>query len=371
MLATSGLVLVSANPGGSYNYGYNLNDASTGELQEQRETKVCNDQVVYDDNIKPTILASKSFVAEPIIASVTSGPIMNTEFVSSTPASILRSDFESSRIVAAAPLLETKIEAEPLIYAPRPKYAAPITVTAAPMLETKIVAEPLAYAARAEYAPLVKYAPRPEYLAASPAPLIMSKPQTPIVHVQAPTQIIKSAQLQSYGRLSTSHSHKSFVNHPQAPLKIAAVAAPQYYAAAPTAPQYYAAAPAAPEYYAPTVVAKEYHVAAPAAPEYHSAAPIAWQAAPAPIAVKIANPVVQANYGKIALQQAAVPLFAPSTQYAYRSSSPAKSYQYASQWKNYEQLAANQLHYSAASPQYYSTVYQPQFDYATAEQPCE
>lgn len=362
MLATSGLVLVSANPG-SYNYGYNLNDASTGELQEQRETKVCNDQVIYDDNAKPTILASKSFVSEPIIASVTSGPIMNTEFISATPASILRSDFESSKIVAAAPLLETKIEAEPLIYAPRPKYAAPITVTAAPMLETKIVAEPLAYAARAEYSPLVKYAPRPEYLAASPAPLVISKSQTPIVHVQAPTKIIKTAQLQSYGRLSTSHSHKSFVNHPQAPLKIAAVAAPQYYAAA----------PAAPEYYAPAVVAKEYHVAAPAAPEYHSAAPIAWQAAPAPIAVKIANPVVQANYGKIA----AVPLFAPSTQYAYRSSSPAKSYQYASQWNNYEQLAASQLRYSATSPQYYSTMYQPQFDYATAvqydgqEQPCE
>lgn len=355
MLATSGLVLVSAKPG-SYNYGYNLNDASTGELQEHRETKVCNDQVVYDDNIKPTILASKSFVSEPIIASVTSGPITNTEFVSATPAPILRSDFVSSRIVTAAPLLETKIEAEPLIYAPRPKYAAPITVTAAPMLETKIVAEPLAYAARSEYAPLIKYAalpkyaPRPEYLAASPAsPLVVSRLQTPIVHVQAPAQIIKSAQLQSYGRLSTSHSHKSFVTHPQAPLKIAAVA-----------PQYYAAAPAAPEYYAPAVVAKEYHVAAPAAP----------------IAVKIANPVVHANYDNIALQQAAVPLFAPSTQYAYRSSSPAKSYQYAKHWNNYEQLAP-------ASPQYYSTVYQPQFDYATAtqvqnlgqydgqEQPCE
>ncbi|XP_029347836.1 uncharacterized protein LOC115034667, partial [Acyrthosiphon pisum] len=152
MLATSGLVLVSANPGGSYNYAYNSNDAATGEI---RETKACNDQVVYDD--QPTIVASKNFVSEPIIASVTSGPIINTEFVSSTPASILRSDFDSFRIVAAAPLLETKIAAESLThvsrpaYAPLPKYSAPITVTAAPMLETRIAAEPLMYA------PLPKY----------------------------------------------------------------------------------------------------------------------------------------------------------------------------------------------------------------------
>ncbi|CAI6350928.1 unnamed protein product [Macrosiphum euphorbiae] len=420
MLATSGLVLVSANPGGSYNYAYNLNDAATGEI---RETKACNDQVVYDD--KPTIVASKNFISEPMIASVTSGPVINTEFVSSTPASILRSDFDSSRIVqAAAPLIETKIESEPMIYsaraeysplpkyaaplletkiaaepltyvsrpayAPLPKFSAPITVTAAPMLETRIAAEPLTYVSRPEYAPLPKYsapitvtaAPmletriaaepltyvsRPEYAPAaplvkyaSPAPLVVSRPQTPIVHVQAPAQIIKSAQLQSYGSLSTSHSHKSYVNHPQASLKIAAVA-PQYYAAAPAAPQYYTA---------PAMVAKEYHVqAAPAAMEYHSAAPVAWQSAPAPIALKIANPVVHSN---VALHQAAAPLFAPAAQYAYRAvSSPASSYQYAKHWNNYEQLAAtSQLRYSAAaSPQYYSSVIQqPQFDYATATQ---
>ncbi|XP_022166537.1 leucine-rich repeat extensin-like protein 5 [Myzus persicae] len=421
MLATSCLAMVSANSG-SYNYGYSLNDPITGELQEQREAKACNDQVVYDD-VKPVIV-SKSFVSEPII-SVTPGPILNAEYVSSSPAPILRSDFDSSRIVAAAPLLETKIEAEPVIYAPRPeyaplpKYAAPITVTAAPILEAKIAAEPLIYAPRPEYTPLPKfaspitvtaapileakiaaepliyaprpeytpipkyaalqkYAPRPEYFAASPAPQVASRLSTPIVQVQAaPSKIIKSAQLVSYGRQASSYSHKSFVNHPQTPAKVAAIAAPQYYSAAPAAPSYYAAAPAAPEYYSsPAPAAPEYYAPAPAAPEYYAPAPAA------PIALKMAYPVqVRAN---APLQQAAAGLvYAPSAQYAYRSSSsPATSYQYAKHWNSGEQSAAGQLRYVAASPQYYSTVYQPQLDSVTQvhnsgqydaaqEQPCD
>jgi len=322
--------------------------------------------------------------------------------VSSTPASILRSDFESSRIIAATPLLETKIEAEPLIYAsrseyaplskftspksviaapimetktaaepliyaprpeyaPLPKYAAPITVTAAPMLETKIAAEPLMYA------PLPRYAPRPEYIAASPAP-VASRLLAPIVHVQAaPSKIVKSAQLLTYGRKSTSYSHKSFVNHPLTPVKVAA-AAPQYYTAAPAAPAYHSAAPAAPEYYA----------SAPAEPEYYAPAPAA------PIAIKIAQPVVRANYATVQLQQAAGLEYAPSAQYTYRSSSsPATSYQYAKHWNSYEPSVTSQTRFIAASPQYYSTVYQPQLgstpvtqvqslgQYDAQEQPCE
>ncbi|KAL5242703.1 hypothetical protein ACI65C_010113 [Semiaphis heraclei] len=507
MLATSCLVLVSANPG-SYNYAYNLNEPITGDLQEQRDAKDCNDDM-------QTVVASKSYVSEPIIASVTSRPILNAEFVSSTPASILHSDFESSRIIAATPQLETKIESEPLVYAPLPKYAspktvisapimetktaaeplvyaprpeyaplpkysapitvtaapmletriaaeplvyasrpeyaplpkysapimetkiaaeplvyaplpkysapimetkiaaeplvyaplpkysapitvtaapmlekriaaeplvyaprpeyaplpkysAPITATAAPMLETRIAAEPLVYAPRPEYAPLLKYATRPEYIAASPAPLVASRLQAPIVHVQAaPSKIIKSAQLQSYGRKSASYSHKSFVNHPPTPVRVAPIA-PQYYSAAPAAPAYYSPAPAAPEYYAP----------APAAADCYAPAPVA------PIAMKLAQPVARANYAPVLLQQAAGLEYAPSAQYAYRSSSsPATSYQYAKHWD--VPSGTSQSRYIAASPQYYSTVYQPQLDsapvtqiqnlgqYDAQEQPCE
>ncbi|XP_060850858.1 calphotin-like [Rhopalosiphum padi] len=283
MLATSCLMLVSANTG-SYNYAYGVNDPITGDLKDQRETKVCNEQV-YDENVLRTaqisreqlIPVAKNFVSEPIISTVSSAPVINTEYVSVTPSPILRTaDFESSRILAATPILETKVEAEPLSYAPLPKYAAPVTVTAAPMLETRIAAEPLVYAPLPKFAPLPKYAPRPEYYAASPAPLVATKLQTPIVQYQAaPIKIIKSAK--SYGRQSTSFSHRSFVNHPLTPAKIAAPVAPLYYSAAPAATEYYAPAPAAPEYYAPAPKAQvEYYAPAPAPKaqvEYYAPAP--------------------------------------------------------------------------------------------------
>ncbi|XP_026823120.1 uncharacterized protein LOC113561098 [Rhopalosiphum maidis] len=391
MLATSCLVLVSANTG-SYNYAYGVNDPITGDLKDHRETKVCNEQV-YDENVLRTaqisreqlIPVAKNFVSEPIISTVSSAPIVNTEYVSVTQSPILRTaDFESSRILAAAPMLETRIAAEPLLYAPRPveyaplpKFAAPVTVTAAPMLETRIAAEPLVYAPLPKFAPLPKYAPRPEYYAVSPAPLVAPKLQTPIVQYQAaPIKIIKSAK--SYGRQSTSFSHRSFVNHPPTPVQIAAPVAPQYYAAALAAPEHYAPAPKAQEYYAPALTAPEYYLAAPKAQEYNSAtiaAAAAWQTRLDTAQAQIAHP----------LQQATRALYvAAAAPYVYRSSSgPATSYQYANHWNNRDQSAAGlQSRYSVASPQQYSAGYQPQYDSASQsqssgqydaaqEQPCE
>ncbi|XP_025207017.1 uncharacterized protein LOC112602886 [Melanaphis sacchari] len=329
MLAMSCLMLVSAHSG-SYNYGYGVNDPITGELNDQRETKICDDQV-YDE---PMIPVSKNFVSEPITSPASPGPIINAEFVSVTPSSILRTaDFESSRIVAATPILETKIAAEPLLYASRPAEYTPI----------------------AKHEPLPKYAPRVEYYAASPAPLTASKLQTQVVQYQvAPVKIVKSANLQSYGRQTTSSSHKSFVNHPPTPVKIASIA-----------PEYYAPAPKAPEYYAPALTAREYYLAASKAPEYNSAAPKAPEYNSATFVAAPQAQIVQP------LQQVSRALYVASTPYAYRSSSaPATSYQYANHWNSHEQSAAGvQARYSMISPQQYSVGYQqPQYDSAIASQ---